>query len=232
MKSINGVIIGGCIVVGSIICNMHVSTDRLVSSISVSGTAEKDIKADLISWDFDYETVDENIETAKEASKKAKKEILALLDEAGLVRDEDYKIEQRQLSHSKTGDNIKDVYTITQSYEVKTPKIENVEKAYKQAESFLDKGITINSHSGLAYELKDKDKIQKELMAKALLDAKEKASQIEKICGSTIIGAPNVSWSYVNFRDKNDAQDSYHWKGRNHIDQVAELSISVSYSTK
>jgi hypothetical protein len=201
-----------------------------VSNVQVEGRAEQNVKADLFVWEFTYSAVGDKAQDAKESVKNAKKEITALLDNAGLIKDEDYTVKPRELSHTKT-DAGADVFTISQRYEVKTQKMEEAVKAYKLSEKLADEGIAIVSDKSRMYQIKDKTNLEKQLIAKALEDAKERAVQIEKITGGRIIGVPEIAWSRLQLRDSN-ASEEYYWDGGSTIDQIATLTLTTNYKMK
>ncbi|MDR2666670.1 MAG: SIMPL domain-containing protein [Holosporales bacterium] len=236
MRVINSLVLGACILGGFYLHNRFVTADKLISTISVNGKAEEAIKADMFDWKFIYSSVGDTPQAAKEAVKIAKKEICAILEESGLIRDEDYAIKPRELNHKKTDDG-KDVFTMSQTYEVKTQKMEAAEAAYKASETLSDKGITISSgndsrYTPGVYNIKDKRDLEKKLLDRAMRDAREKAEQVASLAGGTIIGMPELGYSYVRTRDANAAEDAYQWGGGSTIDQIATLEVSTTFKMR
>jgi hypothetical protein len=236
MKIINSLILGTCVLGGFYINNSFITADRMISTISVSGKAEESVKADMFDWKFVYSSVGDTPQIAKEAVKVAKKEICAILEEAGLVRDEDYSIKPRELGHSKTNDG-KDVFTMSQTYEVKTQKIEAAETAYKASETLSDKGITVSSgndsrYTPGVYHIKDKSDLEKKLVEQALKNAREKADQVANLTGGKIVGMPEFGYSYMRMRDSNSAEDTYQWGGGSTVDQIATLEVNTTFKMK
>jgi hypothetical protein len=237
MKIIRSLILGSCILGGFYIHNRLVTADKLISNIAVNGKAEEAVKADMFNWRFVYSSVGNTPLIAKGAVKTAKKEICSILDESGLIRDEDYSIKPRELRHSKTDDG-KDVFTMSQVYEIKTQKMEAAEKAYKASEALSDKGITISSGNDSryvpeVYYIKDKRELEEKLRIQALKDAREKAEQIASIVGGEIIGVPELRYSYVKIRDFNAAEDQHCWSGGGStIDQIATLEINTEFKIR
>jgi hypothetical protein len=223
---IGSAIIGASIVVGVILKNNHDHNETLISDIRVEGKAEENIKADLFDWSFTYSAVGNSVQEAKESVKTAKHEIVAILTDAGLVRDEDFIIKPKELSKTKMDDR-KDVYTASQTYEVKTPKMDEAIRAFKNSESLVDKGVTISSDSKDVYKLKDKTELERKMRDKALKDAREQAEKIAESVGGRIIGLPSPSWSYVRLKDANASDDS--WRGGSSIDQVAILELNTTF---
>jgi hypothetical protein len=227
---IGSVVIGASIIVGVILKNSYDHSEKLISEIHVEGKAEENIKADLFDWSFTYSAAGSSVQEAKESVKTAKHEIVAILTDAGLVRDEDFIIKPKELSKTKTDDG-KDVYTASQVYEVKTPKMDEATRAYKNSESLVDKGISISSSGEKdVYKLKDKSELEKKMRDKALKDAREQAEKIAASIGGKIIGVPGTWWSYVRLKDINASNDS--WRGGSSIDQIAILELNTNFKVE
>jgi hypothetical protein len=227
---IGSTIIGASIIVGVILKNGYDNHKKLlITSIRVEGKAEENIKADLFDWSFTYQAAGSSVQEAKESVKTAKQEIVAILTEAGLVRDEDFIIKPKQLAKTKTDDG-KDVYTSSQEYEVKTQKMDEAKRAYKNSESLVDKGISISSNGTDIYKIKDKTELERKMRDKALKDAREQAEKIAVSMEGKIVGLPSPSWSWVRLKDSNASDDS--WRSGSSIDQVAILELSTSFNVE
>jgi hypothetical protein len=229
-EKIQSLILGTCIIAGFAFHNMYKSPDHYTGSISVEGTAEQEVKADLVEWRFHISVVGDTLEETKEPYKKAKNEIMALFDKTGLVKEEDYCAYPKELSHSKRDDG-KDVFTVTQSYMIKTQKINAAEQFFKSSEKLVEDGITLEHQGTLFYQIKDSKELEKLLCVKAIADANEKVRQLEKYTGTHVIGAPSIGWSYISFRDANASKDRY-WDNGKRSDQIATLSVQLNYSVK
>lgn len=224
-----GVVIGFSIIVGFVIKGFMEFNDKLIAEVRVEGRAEEKIHADLFEWTFAYQTVGNNVKEVKSAVKKAKDEIISMLSENGLVKDKDFIVKPKQLKNTKTDDGT-DVFLISQEYEVKTQKMTEAQKAYKNSEHLVDKNISITTQNTDVYKIKDKTSLEKRLLEKALEDAKNKAEHISEIAGGKIISLPTTSWSYIRFKDLNTSDDSV--TNGSTINQIAIIEISTSYKIK
>jgi hypothetical protein len=158
-----------------------------------------------------------------------------MLDKYGLTKNEDYIIKPKELSHYK--DSGKDIFSITQFYEIKTQKINAVEQIYKSSEKFAEAGITISSRygDGLKYYIKDPKELEKSLIIKAIMDGEEKMRQMTKTTGWRAVGLPSLYWHhYISFRAKNSADENggYYYDKNSSPDQIATVKVSMSYNTK
>jgi hypothetical protein len=227
-------LLGGIVIGVSILCGFALQgyleyQNRLISSIHVEGKAEKQIKADLFDWNFKYEAVGDDVQEVKDSIKKAKQEIVSLLIDSGLKRDEDFIIKPKQLLKTKTNEG-KDVFTISQDYEIKTQKMSEASLAYKNSEILVEKGISITTTNTDIYKIKDKKDLENQLIAAAIKDAAEKAEKLAATTGSKIIGAPSSYWSYIRLKDSNASDDS--WKSGSIIDQIATMEINIHYNIR
>ena len=233
MKVIFGsIIVGGCVLAGCILAGRQVFDSRTVSRISVQGETEELVKSDLFCWNFEYSLSGDKVDDVKSSVKTAKHEIVAMFDKEGLVRNEDYIVRPRELQQRKTEEG-KEVYTISQKYEIKTQKMDAAQRAFKASENLADMGITISRDRwNDIFRIKDRKQIEERLIAKAIENAKEKAEKMVKASGGTIFGVPSVSYSYLRFKDPKGGDDEYNWGGSSSIDQIAVLSVSMDFKVK
>jgi hypothetical protein len=224
---IGSIVIGVSIITGVALKCHHDYRDRLMSTVRAEGRAEESVKADLFEWCFTFQSAGNSVQEAKEAVKNAKTDIVEVLTSAGLVRDDDFIVKPRELSKTKTDDG-KDVYTASQTYEVKTQKMEEAARAFKNSESLVDKGVSISSQGTDVYKIKNKKELEKKLVDKALKDGREKAEKIAELIGGKIVGIPGTYWSYIRLKDANASDDN--WKGGSTIDQVAILELSSDFN--
>lgn len=230
MKNItSSIFVSLSILGGFLIKGMMNSNDKLIAEIRVEGRAEQRIRADLFEWTFVYQTVGNDVQEVKDLGRKAKKEITEMLVENGLIKDEDFIVKPKQLKNTKTDDG-KDVFMISQEYEVKTQKMSEAEKAYKNSERLVDKSISITNQNTDVYRVKDRTDLEKKLLKQALDDSKNKADRIAEITGGKIVSLPTTSWSYITIKDANTSDDSN--TNGSSIDQVGVIQISTTYKMK
>jgi hypothetical protein len=228
-RIIAGSIVGVSVLSGVIFKCQFDRSESLREVIHVEGEAEEQIKADLFEWNFTFESIGDEVQEVKENVKKTKKDVMAMLTDVGLVRGEDFEIKPKQLSITKT-DQGKNVVRITQDYEIKTPKIEAAERAWKNSETLIEKGISLNGGYSDRYQIKDKTKIQQRLQIAAIKDGREKAEKLAADLGGKIIGMPSGGWSYVQIKDLNTSEDS--WKSGSSVDQIAKLGMSMQFNVE
>ncbi len=230
MKNITSrIFVGLSIFCGFLIKGIMESNDKLIAEIRVEGRAEQKIKANLFEWVFVYQAVGNNVQEVKLLGKNAKKEIIEMLVRNGLVKDKDFIVKPKQLKNTKTDDG-KDVFIISQEYEVKTQKLSEAEKAYKNSGELVDINISITNQNTDIYKVKDRTDLEKRLLKQALDDSRNKAERIAEMTGGNIIGLPTTSWSYITIKDANTSDDS-NTNGTS-IDQIGVIQISTTYKMK
>lgn len=226
---IASVIIGLSITAGFSINGRMAEDTARVSTISVTGIAKENVKADVFAWTFEHEIVGGTVEEVMASWNKGKGEIISMFTKEGLVRNEDYIIKSKKLNKRKSDDG-KDIYTITQKYEVMSAKVSKAHKAYKASESLPENGISITSYESNIFLIKDKKAIEEKLSEKALADAKEKAIKMANLLNAEIVGVPSSSYSYVRIKDAKASEDT--WTYGSTIDQVAILEMYSSFTIK
>jgi hypothetical protein len=204
--------------------------DLRTSHISIHGTAEEEIKADLLTWKFEYSTVGDKVEEVKQSAKEAKIKIIEMLTSAGLEQDVDFEVRPKSLKHSKTDDG-KNVFTISQTYEVNSSKLEEAEKAFKSSAYLSEEGIGITTCKDATYCLKDPISIERKLMPMAVQNATNRAEELAASQGCKIVSPPGIEYSYSEFRDKNAARGSGTYSGTNTKVQLASLTVTVTFKT-
>jgi hypothetical protein len=227
-----GCIIGSCIVAGGLIIQHRIEPAYIgIGLIRVSGAAEQEVQADIFTMNAEYSASLESVGDAVKATKEAKKRIIEALNNNGLIRDVDYFVYPRSITQTKATDSGKDIITTQQGFKITTRKLAEAEKAVKALEELAADGTAVTC-SGRRYEYKDKTQLEKELVAKALIDAYDRATQIARLTGGELLGHPEVSWSWVRLRDKSAAKEAWYGDGGSTKEQVADMSINVEYRVK
>jgi hypothetical protein len=228
MKILNGLIIGSSIILSVFIYQCHLPKKAKIAEIHLSGDAENDVLADVFIANFTCSSIGDTLDKVKEEAKANKKEIVAVLDAAGLKKDTDYSIAPRNISQEKEHGSI--FCKSTQTFYIKTEKIDNGENAVKLIELLAEKGIAISDFAK-EYNVKDPEALQKELFARAIMDAQDKATQIARSTGGKLFGLPSIWYSSINILDKNAVK--YKWgacgKGETR-NLIARISVICTFN--
>ncbi|MDR2458861.1 MAG: SIMPL domain-containing protein [Holosporales bacterium] len=222
--------VGSSIIIGCILHSQRMAENNGLGHIQVEGTAEQEITADMLVMSIDYSTTHDNVKGAVDASKNAKKRIIEVLNNCGLVKDADYHTQPRCISQSKTTNSGNDIVTASQTIRLSTTRLAEAENAEKALDALASDGITATYYR--SYEYKDMPRIEREMMGKAILDAYERAAQIARHTECEIIGAPKIGWGYVQLKDTNACRNGWSSTGGSAKEQTANMRLQVEYTVR
>jgi hypothetical protein len=223
-------VVGFSIIIGCVLHSRRESEYNTLGYVTVEGSAEQDVIADLLVMNINYSTTHDTVKGAVEASKNAKKKITEVLNSCGLTKDTDYHTQPRCISQSKATDSGKDIVTATQTISVSTTHLAEGENAEKALDALASDGITASYYR--SYEYKDMPSIEKEMIGKAILDAHDRATQIAKHTGCRIVGAPKVGWGYARLKDTNTGGDRWNSSSGSAKEQTANMQLHVEYTVE
>ncbi|MDR2598177.1 MAG: SIMPL domain-containing protein [Holosporales bacterium] len=229
-RIISSIILGASIILGiSISTKQTIKNGLMTSRMTIHGRAEEEVKADLIEWRFEYSTVGDDVENVKHSVKEAKTKIVEMLTSAGLEQDIDFEVLPKHLQHSKTDDG-KNVFTISQNYEIRSAKLEAAEKAYKASAHLPEDGIAITTLRDATYHIKDAVSIERKLTPQAVQNAINCAEELAASQGCRIVGPPGIEYAgSVDCRDKGDTNYRSYGDAKRK-DQIASITLQVSFT--
>ncbi len=184
-------VVGVSLVVCSVILGGAVGNLRNQDqTISVTGSAKKRIKADLVSWTASVTRQAPNIVDAYKLLGADLPSVKQFVTQKGVLSNEitmssisSTPILERTKDGIETGKTLS--YQLTQSIEVKSKDVDKIEKLATEVTELMAKGIPIQSGSP-KYFCSNLSDLKKTMLAEAAKDAKVRAEMLAGSTGSVI----------------------------------------------
>lgn len=190
------IILGFCIVVATIVSSVILSQGFLKimkftrEQISVTGSAQKNIKSDYVVWTASFSKKDPDLATAykklKEDLEKVKKYLVSKGVNAKEIIVDQIAIKTIYRKNEK-GNDTNDVqgYILTQSIKVKSGEVDMITQLSRESTELLDQGLEFSSGAP-EYSYTRLDELKIEMLAKAAQNAKERAENMTRATGNKI----------------------------------------------
>ena len=190
------IILGICIAAATIVSSIIISkgflgiTKFIREQISVTGSAQKEIRSDLIVWKGTFTRRDADLKRAHQQLKEDLTRVKAyLLGKA--VNEKELTIYQvgTEIIYKKNekGYDTSDIqgYKVVQSFEVKSKEVDTVTQISRECTELIEKGIEFYSYAP-EYIYTKLDELKVEMLAKATENAKARADNMVRATGNTI----------------------------------------------
>ena len=177
------------------------------SYVEVKGLSEKIVKADTAIWSINFDVKSNNIDSLYSDIEKNTKAINAFLVAKGF--------DAAEINVAPTNiyqDTYKDAlfrYNSTTQLSVYTKKVDLVKSSSKDTLSLVKQGITMSQNS-ISFEFSDINSVKPEMLAEAIKNAKDSASQFAKESGSRLGGVSRGNQGVFDITDKDPG--SPEWK--------------------
>ncbi|MCX5726904.1 MAG: SIMPL domain-containing protein [Candidatus Saganbacteria bacterium] len=190
------IVLGICIAAATIVSSMILSGGFLKvmkftrQQISVTGSAQKDIKSDLIVWYGGFTKRDPDLKTAhrllKQDADKVKKYLIGKgIDEKELTI---YQVRTDIIyKKNEKGYDTNDIqgYKVSQAFEVKSKDVDKVNDISRESTEIIDQGVEFES-AAPEYFYTKLDELKIEMLARATENAKQRAENMAKATGNKI----------------------------------------------
>jgi uncharacterized protein len=174
--------------------------------VEVKGLSEKIVKADVAIWSINFDVKSNNIDSLYADIEKNLSAINSFLKEKGF---EDSEINVAPVNIYQ--DTYKDAlfrYNSTTQLSVYTKKVDLVRSASKETLLLVKKGVTLNQNS-INFEFSDINSVKPEMLAEAIKNAKDSASQFAKESGSKLGGVSRGNQGVFDITDKDPGSPEY-----------------------
>lgn len=194
-------IIGGSIILAFAIFSYSFYAARaLDNSLSVTGSARKQITSDTVKWTSGFSRVvlADNLKSGYAMMTKDSSFVAKYLRDQGIA-DSDVNISpvfMDQNYYYDKGTNSPREYTLRQTVEVKSTDIEKITAAAKNNQPLVDQGI-IFSTQGLEYSYSKLADLRVELLSDAMKDAQNRAKAIAESGGQKVGSLKSASMGPV-----------------------------------
>lgn len=168
-------------------------------SVTMKGLAQKDVEADLALWPIAYTETGNDLSSLQDLMDAHGRSVMAFLKKYGIADDE-IELQQVQvqdlLAQSYRQNNSdQNRYILTQTYMVRTPKIDVVDKASKDIGELIRQGVVFSQSGSTAptYLYTKLNDIKPEMIADATVNAREAAQEFAQNSGQKVGGIKYAS---------------------------------------
>lgn len=176
------------------------------SYVEVKGLSEKIVKADVAIWSINFDVKSNNIDSLYADIEKNTSAINSFLLAKGFEASE---INVAPVNIYQ--DTYKDAlfrYNATTQLSVYTKKVDTVRSASKDTLILVKEGVTLNQNS-IAFEFSDINSVKPEMLAEAIKNAKDAATQFAKESGSRLGGVSRGNQGVFDITDKDPGSPEY-----------------------
>ncbi len=159
------------------------SKDRVVS---VRGLAEREVKANKVTWPIVFKTVGNDLNAIYNDIQNNNNTILDYLKKNG-VKDDEISVTAPQVldmqAERYVSENIRYRYNVSQVIVVVSNNVDNIRKLISNQSELLKKGVAISANdyeNQISYEFTDLNSIKPEMIAQATKAAREAGLQFAK----------------------------------------------------
>lgn len=190
------VILGICIAVATIASSVILSRGFLKimkftkEVISVTGSAQKDIKSDYIVWRGSFSRRETDLKTAYQKVREDLDKVKAYLISKG-VSEKETIISQVSTDtvykKNEKGNDTNDIqgYRVTQGIEIRSNEVDKIDKVSREVTELIDQGVEFSSEAPEYFYTK-LDELKIEMLTKATENAKQRAENMAKATGNKI----------------------------------------------
>ncbi|HAG12225.1 MAG TPA: SIMPL domain-containing protein [Desulfotomaculum sp.] len=184
------VILGICLIICTMIFTSAFARVRSSSIITVTGSAEKQLKSDLIVWDCSFTRNSAQLTEAYAALHSDLEQVNSYLKSKG-IPDSDITIMPVNVNTfyavDKFGRDTGEIrgYSLTQTIEVRSKQVDSITNVSRESSELINKGINLQSMPPQYFYTKLSD-IKVDMLADATLNAKKRAEKIVINGGSKI----------------------------------------------
>ncbi len=179
---------------------------RQGSYVEVKGLSERIVKADTAIWSLNFEVKSNNIDSLYSDIEKNIVAIKGFLKEKGF---EDAEINVAPVNIYQ--DTYKDAafrYNSTNQISVYTKKIDLAKQASNETLLLVKKGVVLNQNS-ISFEFSDLNSIKPDMLAEAIKNARDTASQFALNAGSTVGSVTRGNQGVFDITDKDPGSPEY-----------------------
>jgi hypothetical protein len=176
------------------------------SYVEVKGLSEKIVKADTAIWTLSFEVKSNNIDTLYSDIEKNIKTVKAFLMEKGFEATE---INVAPVNiYQDTYSNALFRYNSTNQISVYTKKVDLAKSSSNETLLLVKNGVVLNQNN-ISFEFSDINSIKPEMLADAIKNARDTASQFAQNSGSLVGSVTRGNQGVFDITDKDPGSPEY-----------------------
>ncbi|AZQ43945.1 SIMPL domain-containing protein [Nonlabens ponticola] len=241
-NTISAIIFGIAIVLASIFLGKaYVDRSRADGTIEVTGLGSKDFTSDLIVWEGRYTSTSKVLSEAYDQLSRNKEIVSTYLKSKGIADSilVFSAVQTRRQTTPIYGDNGKyqgerfEGYELSQSVNVESSNVEQVEKISREVTELLNQGVQFYSQSPRYYYTKLAD-LKIEMISRATEDARIRAEKIAENSGGSLGDLGSARMGVFQITGQNSAED-YSWGGTYNTsskEKTASITMKLVYESE
>lgn len=168
----------------------YYKTYKTANSVTVKGLSEMEAKADMAMWTFKFKTAGDTLATLNSKMGSQLKEILGFLSSIGFENSE-IKVESLSVVDKRAqeyGGEGGLRYVLSQQINVRSAKVDLVEKASSEIGALVSRGILFDFgyYIPVKYTFTSLNSVKSKMLEEAIKNAKEAAEEFAKASGAKI----------------------------------------------
>lgn len=177
-------------------------------SVTVRGLAEKDVTADLATWNISYSATGFDLPTVRGEIDGNTKALQDFFRELGFKADELKPVSASVNQYINNGVN---TVTINQKMQLRTTDIARAQRAVARQFDLVRRGVVLQEGSGMVYSFTRLNEVKPAMVAEATKDARKSAEQFAQDSGTGVGGIKSATQGYfsVEARDGDQASGGY-----------------------
>jgi hypothetical protein len=225
----------GFIIGALIIGNTWKKVSRSNVTITVTGSAQKEIRSDLATWDASFSAESPNLQDAYAKLQVNNNKVKDYLVSKGFPSE---KIQFTSINtttlHGRSPQGIETEqvigYRLSQNVSLESNDVDKVDKLSREATELINQGIEINSMPPQFFYTKIGD-LKVEMIGLASKDAKTRAEQIASSTGNQIgeVRSSRMGVIQINAKNSTDISD-YGMNDVSSLEKTITTVVSVSFS--
>jgi uncharacterized protein len=225
----------GLIITGLIIGGTWRKVSRSNVTITVTGSAQKEIRSDLAVWNGSFSNEGRVLTEAYQKLQESNSKVNAYLISKGFPQDKIvFSAVNTQSLYRKTADgsNTDEItgYRLSQDVSIESGEVEKIDQLSRESTELILQGIEFNSSPPMFYYTKLSD-LKIEMIGLASKDAKMRADQIASSTDNEVgeVRSSRMGVIQINAKNSTDVSD-YGMNDVSSLEKTITAVVTVSYS--
>ncbi|MFA5098707.1 MAG: SIMPL domain-containing protein [Candidatus Paceibacterota bacterium] len=232
-------ILGGCIIITGVIAGSYFyKVKQLTDVISVTGSADRAIRSDIIKWRFSFSrtAVESQLRTGNALLKKdfeaVKKYLADNSISAEAITISSVTVNQNYEYKDPNSPDREKTYTLSQEVKVESGEVDRITEIAKNSGVLVDEGVFLNNFP-LEYYYSGIANLKVEMLAEATKNAKERASQIAQSTGAQLGNLRSAQMGVTQITPVNSTEISdYGYYDTSSIDKQITAVVRATFGLK
>lgn len=232
-----GLLLAVGLVLGGLVLGGQIKATRLNDRyVAVRGLAERNVKSDLAIWDLGYTDAGDDFSALYTKSEADKKTILDFLGKQG-IRPSEIElgivgVTDNQASGYQTNKPPSRRYVIQQGITVRTSRVDVVAGAVQETMTLVQKGVVLNSGSGLSYKFTGLNAVKPDMITEATRNARAAADRFAADSGSRVGSIRQATQGIFSILAANSGGDTGEYGYQNNDESSIMKTVRVVTSVE